>query len=351
MSHADPASQGRPTPPFRPARPEVIVTIGDLIDDIVVRLRSPIAYESDTPATIEHRRGGSAANMAVAVAALGHDARFIGHVGDDATGDRLIATLRAEGVETVVRRGGRSATVVVLLDEDGERTMLTDRGSCADLADPDPAWLDGVDALHIPLYSLIGGKLAETAATMIEWAHDRRVMVSIDASSSSVIQGNRVKATRALLRRLRPDAVLCNADEFETLFASGPDSALEVALDAIDAMSADRTWPGAAAGGKPAVPKPAVPEPAASAPDGEYTIVVKGGAAPTMVIGVDGTRVHVPVPPLDGVRDTTGAGDAFAAGFVSARVERATYVDAVRAGHASARAAIAAASAPVTPRP
>ncbi len=328
----------------------MIATIGDLIDDVVVRLGGFIEEATDTPAIIDHRRGGSAANMAVAVAALGLPVRFIGQVGDDPAGEGLVAALRAEGVETVVRRGGRSATVVALLDEDGERTMLTDRGSCSDLANPDPAWLDGVEALHVPLYSLIGGKLAETAATMIEWAHDRNVMVTIDASSSSVIQRNRVKATRALLRRLRPDALLCNADEFDTLFTGGPDSPLEVALDAIDAMFADRPRPGSAAGGKPAGPRPAAPEPATFGPDGEYTIVVKNGADPSMVIGVDGTRVHVMVPPLDGVRDTTGAGDAFAAGFVSARVGRATYVDAVRAGHASARAAIVAASAPVTRR-
>ena len=330
----------------------MIATVGDLIDDIVVRLRGYIDEAADTPAFIDHRRGGSAANMAVGVAALGLPVRFIGQVGDDPAGEGLVAALRAEGVDTVVRRGGRSATVVVLVDEDGERTMLTDRGSCSDLANPDPAWLDGVEALHVPLYSLIGGKLAETAATMIEWAHDRNVMVTIDASSSSVIQHNRVQVTRALLRRLRPDAVLCNADEFEVLFTGGSDSPLEVALDSIAAMFADRPKPGSAGGGKPAGPRPATPGPAAPepvtfGPDGGYTIVVKNGADPTVVIGVDGTRVHVLVPPLDGVRDTTGAGDAFAAGFVSARVGRASYVDAVHAGHASARAAIVAASAPV----
>src|SRR5690606_4920446 len=128
-------------------------------EDIAVRLAGPINVASDTRATIRRRRGGSAANAAVAVVRAGGAARFIGQVGDDPIGTALLATLEADGVDLAVRRAGHTGTIVVLLDHRGERTMLTDRGASPDLADPDPAWLDGLSVLHVPVYSLVEGAL------------------------------------------------------------------------------------------------------------------------------------------------------------------------------------------------
>jgi sugar/nucleoside kinase (ribokinase family) len=160
----------------------MIGTVGDLVEDIAVRLDGPVNLASDTSAIIRRRRGGSAANMAVSVARHGGAARFIGQIGDDAIGTVLVEALQADGVEVVVRRGGRTGTIVVLVDAAGERTMLTDRGACADLADPDPAWLDGLSVLHVPMYSFTGGALATTAATLVGWARERSILVSVDLS-------------------------------------------------------------------------------------------------------------------------------------------------------------------------
>jgi sugar/nucleoside kinase (ribokinase family) len=285
----------------------MIGTVGDLVEDIAVRLDGPVNLASDTPAIIRRRRGGSAANMAVSVARHGGAARFIGQIGDDAIGEVMVAALRAEGVDVVVRRGGRTGTIVVLVDAAGERTMLTDRGACADLDDPDPAWLDGLRALHVPMYSFTGGALADTAATLVAWAHERSVVVSVDLSSVALIESMGAAAMRALLDRLRPDVVLAN--ELEA-----------AAFGGLDAMAAVAD-----------------------------IAVVKQGARPALVhrrVEVDGGAVwvEVAVPTVPVVRDTTGAGDAFAAGFLGALLAGVEPTEAARAGHRAAAAAIAAVS-------
>lgn len=273
----------------------VIAALGDLIEDIAVRLVERVHVASDTTAVIRRRRGGSAANMAAAVARLGRPSRFIGQVGDDPVGDMLVAELRRAGVEPVVRRGGRSGTIVVLVDEDGERTMLTDRGCCADLAEPEPSWLDGIAALHVPAYSLVGGPLASTAATLIGWARDRGALVSIDVSSAALVDAVGPHELGALVRALAPDLVLAN--ELEAAHLGGPDRLIEL---------------------------------------GARTCVVKRGAEPALVHGRGGTWVPVAARPVATVRDTTGAGDAFAAGMVAGLVDGLDPVAAADRGHAAA---------------
>jgi sugar/nucleoside kinase (ribokinase family) len=282
----------------------VIGVLGDLVEDIAVRLHGPVNVASDTEAVIRRRRGGSAANTAVAVCRAGGRARFIGQIGDDAIGTGLVAELQSEGVEPLVRRGGRTGTIVVLVDHLGERTMLTDRGACADLADPQPAWLDGLKVLHVPAYSLIGGATAQTAVTLVNWAHDLGMIVSIDASSAAVIEAYGAPKMRNLLWSLQPHVLLCNELEAAALSKAG----------GVDGIATAAT-------------------------------VVKQGADPALVSVPGEGVVEVPVPPLAGVTDTTGAGDAFAAGFLLAVSTGSLAAEAAATGHRTARAAIEAVSA------
>lgn len=252
----------------------MLAALGDLVDDIVVRLGGPVNEATDTRARIVRRRGGSAANVVEMAAGLGYPARFLGQVGSDAIGTVLLDELRQTGVDVgAVRRGGRSGTIIVLVDTRAERTMLTDRGACLELSDPQRAWLDGVSTLHVPFYSLTEGALADSAVALIGWAHELGVRVSIDVSSVAVIEQLGASRVTAMLSVLRPDVVLANGDEGRAL--------------GIDAPVA-----------------------------GAVT-VVKHGADPVEVFA-DQDRFTVAVPALDQVSDTTGAGDAFAAGFLTA---------------------------------
>lgn len=273
----------------------VLGTIGDVVHDVVARLSGPVQWASDTPAEVVHRRGGSAANVAVTAAGLGCPARFIGQIGADSTGDWLLGTLRAEGVEVVGRRGGRSGTVVALVDATGERSMITDRGDSGALADPDPAWVAGLAALHVPFYSLASGELADTATTLLGIATASGVRCSIDASSVSVMTGYGIERLAALLRSLALDVLLCNGDEGAALGRWLSPEALAV-----------------------------------------RTIVVKHGARPAVLLRAGRDALEIPAAPVRVVTDTTGAGDAFAAGFLVAGLRGADDEAAVRAGHTAA---------------
>lgn len=269
----------------------MLATLGDLVEDVVVSVDDPINVASDTAARIDRRRGGSAANVAVAAARLGHAARFLGQVGAEPIGAALLADLSASGVDTsFVRRDGRTGTIAVLVDPTGERTMLTDRGACVDLDRPDPRWLDDVTVLHVPLYSLSEPPIATTAETVIGWAHERGIAVSIDASSVALLDDVGSGAVIELLGRLAPAVVFANGDEATALDIAGPIAAA--------------------------------------------ITVVKRGARPA-VLYADGVRREVPAEPVDEVGDTTGAGDAFAAGFLTADW-RADPVEACRIGHRAA---------------
>ena len=278
--------------------------IGDLVEDVVVHLRESVNVASDTAALIVRRRGGSAANVIAAACLAGGSARFIGQVGDDATGRALTDALAATGADVVVRRAGRSGTVIALLDVAGERTMLTDRGASSELADPEPAWLDGLDTLHIPFYSFVGEPLATTATTLARWAAERNIGISIDTSSSAVLEAVGPAVALERIRALRPTVVLANELEAATLGVALHPDHLDGAL-----------------------------------------VVIKQGALPAIVLQSGQPPREVVANALANVTDTTGAGDAFAAGFLLALAANPDPIAAAQRGHQVAAAAIQRASA------
>ena len=111
----------------------MIVVLGDIAIDIVSQLKKPLARGSDASATVRMMPGGSGANVAVWLARLGQPVSFIGRVGDDPFGRWLADDLRREGVNpalTVDHERG-TGVIQVLVEPDGERTMVPDRGANA----------------------------------------------------------------------------------------------------------------------------------------------------------------------------------------------------------------------------
>jgi len=76
----------------------MLAALGDLVEDVIVRLDGPLNLASDTRAQISRRRGGSAANVVACAVALGHRSRLLGQVGTDAIGAALIAELQYASV-------------------------------------------------------------------------------------------------------------------------------------------------------------------------------------------------------------------------------------------------------------
>jgi ribokinase len=244
----------------------VICTLGDLLLDVIVRLDGPIARDTDTYGRTRVGPGGQAANVAAWVVALGGRARFLGKRAADPAGRILAEELRSRGVELAgpeVESG--TGTVVSVATPDGARTMLSDRGVSTELApeELDPAWLAGCEWLHVPGYSLVRSPLREAA--LVAAAEAPRV--SVDLSSTAAVEEVGVQRFRETLAALRPRLVLANEAEAELV------GELDV-----------------------------------------ETLAVKRGARGCLVRDRRGSR-ELPAVEAE-VVDSTGAGDAFAAGFL-----------------------------------
>lgn len=273
----------------------MLCCIGDLVEDIVVRLPSEIATGTDTNVSIMRRRGGSAANVAASAASLGAPARFIGRVGADAIGEALVEELSAGGVDARVQHEGRTATIVVLVDAEGERSMLPDRAAATQLDVINEDDLGGVTWLHVPAYSLVVEPLATTTSWAIRSVQRTRGTVSIDASSVAIIDQVGVEQFSEMLTNLTPDIVFCNQNEGRALGVE----------DRKGLAGVDLT-------------------------------IVKAGAG--MIVAYRDEQVEATIlpSPLADVRDTTGAGDAFAAGFIVASMKSNDVAAALEGGNDTA---------------
>lgn len=299
--------------PFR------LVALGDLLLDVVITPERPIERGTDVPGTLAFRRGGSAATTAAGFAGLGARASLITCLGDDVWASRLLASLRQDGVKVhATRRPGASGRLAALIDDRGERSFVTERG-VADALDPGdivPGWIRGADVLHVPAYSLFTEPIGAASMRAAELARAEGMLLSTDLSSEGPLLAYGVRRSRARLAELAPDILFANRAEAAALLRE----------------PGRRVWARLLA----------------HAP----LVVVKDGVWGCRVLWQedDATRqVDVAATRVGRKVDTTGAGDAFAAGFLhsllgsggrSAMVRDKALRKAAMAGHRAAGATL-----------
>ena len=248
-----------------------IATLGDLTLDVIVRLEVPLVPGDDVRARTRTGAGGQAANVASWAAALGAEARCIAKRGDDATGELVARELATRGVELAGPIGsGPTGVIVSIVGPDGDRSMASDRGVAPTFApdELDPASLD-CDVLHVSGYALLRKPFVETALLAARLARRRRAVVSVDVAAWTEIRAYGPVRFRELLDAVTPDVLFATEAEWEIL--------------------------GAAYLGAP-------------------TGVLKRGARGCTVLTAE-TRLDFASVESE-VVDTTGAGDALAAGFL-----------------------------------
>lgn len=258
--------------------------------------------------------------------------RFLGRVGGDPLGERLLTELEAAGVKACVQRGGRTGSVVVLVGDEGERTMLTDRGCSLNFSGYEESWLKGVKMLHVPGYSLMEGALAETAMAAISAVRAAGGKVSVDASSAGAISDVGVETFRRTLSEIEPDLLICNRSEDDLLRRTGTrtdDSTARGTMTEAEREEVRRT------GTKT---DDSTARAARAAATAALVRVTKDGPRAAVLSRRGEEDVLIHPPETLRTLDTTGAGDAFAGGLLAARLLGAAWGEAVRAGHRSANA-------------
>jgi sugar/nucleoside kinase (ribokinase family) len=252
-----------------------VACVGDLMVDVLAQLPGPLAVGSDTPAPIAFHGGGAAANVAAWLVAAGAQATFLGRVGADPLGANAVTELAASGV--TVRAGVDPArptgTCIVLIDPDGERTMIPHAGANAGLGEDAFVLPADATALYVSGYALLEPGSRPFALAALAAARSAGVPIAVDAASAAPLSGVEHEfgdwvGTGVLL--------LANADEARVLAGGARELAARF---------------------------------------GEAIVKLGAGGA----VWSDGADVlAVPAEPTR-VLDCTGAGDSFAAGFLAAR--------------------------------
>jgi len=265
-----------------------LVVAGDLMVDVVARVPGPLARGSDTPARITVGGGGSAANVAAWAAWLGAPVAFACRVGDDERGRLAVAELRAAGVEVhaTVDPDRPTGTCVVLVEPEGERTMLPDPGATDGPPVVPGDMLVAGGTLHLTGYSLVRDGSRAGALALVERARAAGMTVSIDPSSWALLAPGAMPAADLLLPNDREAEALTGIEDPERAARS------------------------LAAGG------------------GEVVVTLGSEGA----LWTDGDRLERVRAEAAEVVDTTGAGDAFAAGLLAARLAGAGPREALEVG-------------------
>ena len=289
-----------------PQRPHFIVVLGDINIDILGAADSwPQPGDDCQSPKLELHLGGVAANCAFALGKWGVHPRLVGCVGQDEFGNFLRRLLRDHGVETSwIQTTATAVTGICYINviPDGQRTFFGSRGASRVIRKPQRshALFHRASALHLFGYNFIDPVTEATAHYLLKSLRDRGAWVALDVGPEPS-----KTAPRKILQLARQvDILFANAAEAAALtLEREPHNAFRSLLNA-------------------------------GVPD----VVLKLGKEGCLIFD-EGTVRRVPSFPVRAV-DSTGAGDAFVAAFLQARLRGWTNLESALAANAAGAAAV-----------
>ena len=250
---------------------------------LIDEARAQAIYDAMGPAI--ETSGGSAANTIVGLASLGSRAAFIGKVKDDDLGRAFAHDIRAAGAAYTTppaADGPSTARCYVLVTPDGERTMNTYLGAAQDLhpADIDADLVAASAVLYLEGYLWDPKNAKDAFLKAAKIAHEAERTVALSLSDAFCVDRWRAEFLQ-LMRSQTVDLIFANETELHSLYQTAD---FDTALAALRA-------------------------------DVKAAVVTRSEKG-CVVLSPEGTEA-VPAFPIERVVDTTGAGDLFAAGFLS----------------------------------
>lgn len=255
-----------------------------LVDEFRAKeLLKILADGSQTLSSLHEVAGGSAANTLAGLASLGGNGVYVGKVFDDRLGHVFAKSMSSQGIAFTTyptRRGSTTASCLIAVTPDGQRSMSTYLGACRELTpdDVNEEEVASAQILYIEGYLWdedLAKQASRKAIAAVKGAGGR---IALSLSDSFCVGRYRDEFLHLLDRDI--DILFANEDEAKALFESED-------FDGVVAQAS--TWGGIAALTRSA----------------KGCVIVQGGA------------IHqIPAVPVERVIDTTGAGDQFAAGFL-----------------------------------
>ena len=273
-----------------------ILCLGDIMLDVTAVVGAPIKQGVETRASISTQGGGAAANVASWLAVSGTSAHLIARVGDDPAGRTVLAELDRFGVEHShkIIPDAHTGVVVVLVDALGERTMFPDSGANSGLSPADLPPLDDVTAVYLSGYPLVNPMSRQGALEILGIVNEMGLPVIFDPSTVGVLLDVGLKQVREWLTMV--DVVVLNEEEAH--FLSGKNNPVDAAAELLQLTP---------------------------------LVVIKRGGNGALAQARGSALVQIPAIDVE-VVDTTGAGDAFAAGFIKGWIAKNELVDSLQSG-------------------
>ena len=273
-----------------------ILCIGDIMLDVTVLLNRPIVEGLETRAKISTQGGGAAANVASWLSYNKTPAYLVTRVGDDSAGKTVIAELDSYGVEhsAQIIPNANTGVVIVIVGREGERTMFPDSGANAGLGLADLPELSQFSAVYLSAYSLINTQSREGVLQIIEASKAAKLRIILDPATVGVLMEVGESAAIEWLSFI--DTIILN--EEESHFLTGKENPVDAAAKLLEHVN---------------------------------TVVIKRGSNGALAQNRGDQLIQVEAKKTS-VVNTTGAGDAFAAGFISVWAENGPLIDALESG-------------------